>query len=164
MTSSTFSFLFSLSPFLFSFPIFFSHLFLSSRSLLYSSIPSFLFFPSIPFLLLLFPSVFFLEGFSSLSLKMGVLHEPCCSEISEVLCFLSYYFCMSNPVKNYYSYCMEKTKMFRKFTKKIFFTPEFAVDFEISRKLSHNHHESFINFPTNNFSSFYGSLHCSKNF
>ena len=126
MTSSTFSFLFSLSPFLFSFPIFFSHLFLSYRSLLYSSIFSFLFFPSIPFLLLLFPSVFrFLfsswKGFSSLSLKMGVLHEPCCSEISEVLCFLSYYFCMSYPVKNYYSYCMEKTEMFRKFTKKIFF-------------------------------------------
>ena len=53
--------------------------------------------------------------------------------------------------------------MFRKFTKKIFFTLEFAVDFEISRKLSHNHRESFINFPKNNFSSFYGSLDCSKN-
>ena len=48
------------------------------------------------------------------------------------LCFLTYYFCMSNPAKNYYSYGMEKTEMFRKFTKKIFFTLEFAVDFEIS--------------------------------
>ena len=56
--------------------------------------------------------------------------------------------------------------MFRKFTKNIFFTLEFAVDrdFEISRKLSQNGRVSFINFPTNNFSSFCGSLHCSKNF
>ena len=94
MTSSTFS-LFSLSPFLFSFPIFSSHLFLSSRSVLYSSIPSFLFFPSIPFLLLLFSSVFrslfsSRNGFSSLSLKMGVLHEPCCSEISQILTVFSW--------------------------------------------------------------------------
>ena len=54
--------------------------------------------------------------------------------------------------------------MFRKFTNKIFFTLELVVDFEISRKLSHNHRESFINFPMNNFSSFNGSPHCSKNF
>ena len=57
MTSSTSSFLFSLSLFLFSFPIFFSHLFLSSRSLLYSSIPSFL--HPFPFLSLLFSSLLF---------------------------------------------------------------------------------------------------------
>ena len=79
-----------------------------------------------------------------------------------LLCFLIYYFCMSNPVKNY-SYCMEKTEMFRKFTKKIFFTLDLALDFEISRKLSQNYRESFINFATNIFSRFYGSLHCFKN-
>ena len=67
---------------------------------------------------------------------------------------------MSNPVNNYHLYCKEKMEMFRKFTKKIFFTVEFAVDFKISRKLSQNR-ESFINFATNIFSSFYGSLHCS---
>ena len=51
-------------------------------------------------------------------------------------------------------YCMEKTKIFREFTKKIIFTVEFAVDFEISGKLSQNHREPFINFATNIFSSF----------
>ena len=53
--------------------------------------------------------------------------------------------------------------MFRKFNKKLFFTIEFVVDFEISQKLSYNHRESFINFATNIYSGFFGSLHCSKN-
>ena len=71
---------------------------------------------------------------------------------------------MSNPVNNYHFYGMEKTKVFREFTKKIFFTVEFAVDLEISRKLSQNNPEFSTNFATNIFSSFYGFLHCSKNF
>ena len=85
---------------------------------------------------------------------MRFLHEPCCSEISEELCFLSHYFCMSYTVNNYHFHCMEKTKIFLEFTKKILFTVEFAADFEISRKLSQNDRESVINCATNIFSSF----------
>ena len=56
---------------------------------------------------------------------------------------------MNNLVNDYHFYCMEKTKIFRKFTKKMFFTVEFAVDVEILPKLCRNHCESFINFAAN---------------